>query len=174
MAYYGTLGEANTYFANRLHSTAWTTAAAADKPKALLQACQIIDNLNYRGVKNSLYVIMYDSDGELLDTPTQAAIDAANASQELEFPRGRDTVVPEPIKMAQWDIAYALLDGFDPDAALDAMRVLSQSYSSVRTTYADGDASNEYLLYGIPTGTAWRWLKPYLCDGRIIRLRRAD
>lgn len=174
MAYYGTLSEANAYFANRLHATAWTTALASDKPKALAQACQIIDNLNYRGVKNSLYLIMYDSDGELLDTPAQAAKDAANAAQELEFPRGRDTAVPEPIKYAQWDIAYALLDGFDPDAALEGMRVTAQTYSSVRTTYADGDASNEYLLYGIPTGTAWRWLKPYLCDGRIIRLRRAD
>jgi hypothetical protein len=117
---------------------------------------------------------MYDSDGVLLDEPTVAAKDAANAAQELEFPRGRDTAVPEPIKYAQWDIAYALLDGFDPDAALEGMRVTAQTYSSVRTTYADGDASNEYLLYGIPTGTAWRWLKPYLCDGRIIRLRRAD
>jgi hypothetical protein len=174
MAYYDNLAAANTYFANRLHSTAWTTAVPTDKPKALTQACQIIDNLNYRGVKNSLYLIMYDSDGVLLDTPTQAAIDVANAAQPLEFPRGRDTLVPEPIKMAQWDIAYALLDGFDPDAALDGMRVKSQSYSAVKTTYADGDTSSEYLLYGIPTGTAWRWLKPYLCDGRIIRLRRAD
>jgi hypothetical protein len=175
MAYYGTLQEANTYFNNRLHSYAWDDALAADKPKALLQACRIIDQLKYKGVKATVYDVMYDSDGLLLTTPpTQDEIIAADALQELEFPRGKDTVVPEPIKMAQWEIAFALLDGFDPDAALESLRVLSQTYSAVRTTYADSDQSSEYLMYGIPNGTIWRWLQPYLSDGRIIRLRRAD
>lgn len=175
MAYYGTLSEANAYFASRLHSYAWDDAAGADKPKALLQACRIIDNLKYKGVKHAVYLVMYDSDGVLLDPqPDEADIMVADATQELEFPRGRDTVVPEQIKMAQWELAFALLDGFDPDAALDGLRVTAQTYSAVRTTYADGDQSIEYLMYGIPTGTVWRWLKPYLSDSRIIRLRRAD
>ena len=120
---------------------------------------------------------MYDSDRDLLvypDAPTAAEIDTANVSQPLEFPRGRDTSVPDSIKFAQWEIALALLDGFDPDAALDAMRVTAQSYSSVRTTYSDGDESNEYLMYGIPTGSAWRWLLPYLTDSQLIRFRRVD
>ena len=175
MSYYGTLSEANSYFANRLHSYAWNDAAATDKPKALLQACRIIDTLKYKGVKNPVYLVMYDADGDLLSPqPDEDVILAANATQELEFPRGRDTVVPEAIKMAQWEIAYALLEGFDPDAALEGLRVTAQTYSAVRTTYADSDQSIEYLMYGIPTGTIWRWLKPYLSDSRILRLRRAD
>lgn len=175
MAYYGTLSEANAYFADRLHSQAWDSAMASDKPKALLQAARIIDNLNYKGMKAAVYDVSYDSDGNRLEpAPDEATVLAADATQELEFPRGRDAAVPEQIKWAQWEIAYALLDGFDPDEAMDAMRVKSQTYSAVRTTYADGDQSNEYLLYGIPSGSVWRLLMPYLADARIIRLRRAD
>ena len=49
-SYYGTLNEANEYFAGRLHSTTWEDSVATDKPKALQQAARIIDNLNYKGV----------------------------------------------------------------------------------------------------------------------------
>jgi hypothetical protein len=175
MAYYGTLSEAVAYFASRLHSQAWDNAAATDKPKALTQAARIIDSLNYKGVKAAVYPVVYDDDGlPLSPAPTEDAVLAADATQELEFPRGRDTAVPNQIKWAQWEIAFALLDGFDPDEAMDAMRVKSQTYSAVKTTYADGDQSTEYLLYGIPSGTVWRWLLPYLSDIRIIRLSRAD
>lgn len=175
MAYYGTLNEANTYFASRLHATAWTSATVADRTKALEQAALMIDDLKYKGAKATVYAITYDADGVALETPpTEAALLAADAAQPMEFPRGRDTSVPTAIKRAQWDTAYALLDGFDPDAALDALGIQSQTYSSVRTTYSDGTASNEYLMYGIPSGTIWRLLLPYLCDSRILKLRRAD
>ena len=47
--YYGDLGEAEDYFAGRLHSQAWNDADDADKPKALLAARRLIDNLNFKG-----------------------------------------------------------------------------------------------------------------------------
>ncbi len=175
MAYYGSLAEANTYFSDRLHSTVWDNASASDKPKALLWAARTIDGLNYKGTKAAVYAIMYDDEGDPLSPqPTEDQVLAADATQELEFPRGRDTAVPYDIKRAQWEMAYAMLDGFDPDAAFESMNVKSQSYSAVRTTYADGEQSVEYLMYGIPNATVWRLLKPYLCDGRIIKLSRAD
>jgi len=175
MAYYGTISEANAYFADKLHTQAWDDAAASDKPKALTQAARIIDGLNYKGTKAAVYPLKYDSDGELLSpAPDEAALLAADATQELEFPRGRDTAVPDPIKWAQWEIAFALLDGFDPDEAMDATRVKSQTYAAVRTTYADGVQGTEYLLYGIPSGSVWRLLLPYMSDPRLIRMSRAD
>lgn len=177
MAYYGTLTGANTYFDNRLHSESWSDSSAADRPKALTEATRLIDSLNFKGVKHAVWLIMYDQTSpyakKLTDVPTRDAIIAADATQELEFPRGQDTSVPTEIEWACYETALALLEGFDPEDAIDRLNVLRQSYAAVRTTYAaDGDL--EYLVYGIPTARVWRWLKPYLCDDRLIRLSRAD
>lgn len=172
--YYGLLSEANTYFDERLHSTAWTSADATDLPKALNQARIAIDNLNFKGVKSAVYDIMYDSDGELVNPqPSEVDIIAADATQALEFPRGSDSSVPEQIKQAQWEEAIMLLDGVDPASEYEALRVKSQSYSSVRTTYADDDSSTEHVAYGIVSARAWSLLKPYLlfdCDLRFSRV----
>lgn len=173
--YYGTMNEAVAYFADRLHTDAWDSATTDDRRKALIQAARTIDALNYKGCKSAVYVVKYDDDGVALDPePTEDEVIAADATQELEFPRGRDAAVPSQVKMAQWEIAYALLDGFDPDAAADTARVKSQTYAAVKTTYADGDGSIEYLLYGIPSITIWNWLRPFLNDARIVRIRRVD
>jgi hypothetical protein len=175
MAYYGTLSEANAYFAARLHSDTWEDSTSTDKPKALEQAARTIDNLNYRGVKNPVYLVLFDSDGDkVLPAPTQDAIMVADATQALEFPRGSDTSVPTQIKYAQWEIALALLDGFDPDVELENLRAIKHSYATVRTTYSGEDVSSEYIMYGIPSGVAWRYLKPYLVDTNIIKISRVD
>jgi hypothetical protein len=181
MAYYGTVAEADAYFAARLHSDVWTDAVASDKPKALTEATQLIDALNYRGVKNALWLIMYEWNAQteryekiLVDVPTRDEKNTANATQVLEFPRGQDTTVPEEIEWACYETALALLEGFDPEDAVERTNVIRQGYAAVRTTYAEGSASQEYLVYGIPTARVWRWLKPRLTDGRIIRISRAD
>jgi len=177
MAYYGTLNEANAYFAQRLYADAWDSASGAQRENALIQATRLIDGLNYKGVKSTVYDIMYDSDGTRYistDAPTEDEIIVADRAQELEFPRGKDTEVPDQIEWACYETAYALLEGFDPDTALESLRVIRQSYSAVGTTYANDDLSMEHLLYGIPTGTVWRWLVPYLVDNRSVRLRRVN
>jgi hypothetical protein len=180
MAYYGTLSEANAYFDNRLHSESWSDSAPADRPKALTEATRLIDSLNYKGVKNTVWAIMYEYntvtekyEKKITDAPTRNEIIAADATQALEFPRGQDSSVPTEIEWACYETALALLEGFDPEDAIDRLNVIRQSYAAVGTTYApDGDL--EYLVYGIPTARVWRWLKPYLCDDRLIRLSRAD
>ena len=53
-SYYGDLQEADDYFAGRLHSQPWNDADDADKPKALLAARRLIDNLNFKGHKHSV------------------------------------------------------------------------------------------------------------------------
>ena len=181
-SYYGTLNEANTYFAQRLHSDSWNDSAATDRPKALQEATRLIDNLAYKGVKHTVWSIMYEYNSSTekyhkltgTDAPSRDEIIAADASQTLEFPRGQDTEVPQEIKWATYEIALALIEGFDPEDAADRMNVRSQAYSAVRTTYDNGSDMVEYLVYGIPTARVWQWLLPYLTDSRIIRLRRAD
>jgi hypothetical protein len=172
-SYYGTLADANEYFDNRLHEEAWYDAIASDRPKALIKATQIIDNLNFKGYKASVYDILYDEDGNELDV-TDEEIREAEAEQELEFPRGEDVDVPDPILIACWEIAHALLDGVDPDLDVENLGVVSQGYASVRTTYARSQAQVEHLMHGIPSATAWRYLKPFLRDADEVKLSRVN
>jgi len=182
MSFYGSIAEANTYFDNRLHSEGWSDSAVLDRPKALTEATQLIDSLNFKGVKNAVWLIMYEADTSqsgnytkiLTSPPSRQAIIDADATQELEFPRGQDTDVPTEIEWACYETALALLEGFDPEDAIDRMNVIQQTYSAVKTTYDTSSSTMEYLTYGIPTARVWRWLKPYLTDGRIIKMSRAD
>jgi hypothetical protein len=181
MAYYGTLSGANAYFDQRLHSDSWSNSTASDRPKALTEATRIIDSLNYRGVKHSVWEIMYTYDAvcerytkELVNPPTRNEVIVADQAQALEFPRGQDASVPETIEWACYEIAIALIEGFDPEDAIDRLNVKRQAYSAVRTTYAEDNAAMEYLVYGIPTARVWRWLKPFLILDRTIRTSRAD
>ena len=175
MAYYGTITEADTYFSERLHSESWDDASTIDKTKALKQSTKIIDQLNYKGVKAAVYDVLYDADNELLSpVPTETEILAAAATQELEFPRGADSDVPITIEYAAYEIAFSLLDGIDPELELQSLRVRQQKYAVVQTTYADTADNVEYLLYGVPSSIAWRWLLPYLDNDQSIFLSRVN
>jgi hypothetical protein len=116
---------------------------------------------------------MYDYDGSQL-YPTEEEIREAEEEQELEFPRGEDIDVPDPIKLGCWEIAYALLDGVDPDLDIENLGVSSQGFASVRTTYARSQAQVEHLMHGVPSATAWRYIKPFLRDAEEVKLSRVD
>jgi hypothetical protein len=181
-SYYGTLSGANAYFDNRLHSESWNDSDPADRPKALLEATRVIDSLNYRGLKHSVWLIMYEADPSqtgnytkiLVNPPSRQDIITADATQALEFPRGQDTTVPEEIEWACYELALALIEGFDSEDAMEKANIIRQAYAAVRTTYDAGSAAMEYLVYGIPTARVWRWLKPRLVLDRTIRTSRAD
>ena len=124
-SYYGDLSEADAYFALRLHESAWTDAAEVDRPKALWAATQIIDTLNYKGFKHPVYVLLQGyglqdipSATGSYESPTIEEIMVAEGSQELEFPRGSDTEVPEAIRRACYEIAHTLLDEKTPSWSL--------------------------------------------------------
>jgi hypothetical protein len=167
VAYYGTLAEANEYFANRLHESAWSNADPADRPKALWAATQIIDTLNFKGRKHPVHVLLQQN-----PQVTVAEVQAAEASQVLEFPRGVDTKVPEAISRACYEIAHSLLDGKDPELELEALGISSQGYSSVRTTYSREHVPIEHIVNGIPNAMAWRLIRPFLRDADEIKLSR--
>jgi len=147
--YYGTVDEADTYFANRLHEEAWTLSSASDKPKALIAATRLIDALRFKGCKTV-------------------------TTQALEFPRDTATEVPEPIRVACYEIAHALLDGADPDTELENLGLTSQKYASVSVTYSRDAGVQEHTVNRIPSPQAWAWLRPYLKDEDAIYLNRVS
>ena len=184
--YYGTINEANDYFGSRLHSSAWTNAVQADQPKALLAATRIIDKLNYKGHKATVWAVLktYLADDNFLwgwpfistDSwpyrPSRAELEAAELAQPLQFPRDSDTVVPEAIRQACYEIAYSLLDGRDPELDLEALAINHQAYGNVQTTYSRDQVPLEHILNGIPSIVAWRLVRPFLRPTNELKLSR--
>lgn len=164
---YGTLGEALEYFSYRLHSDAWDDATLSNKQKALIAATRIIDTLNFKGTKATVHTLL---DGN--PDSTEAEIRVAEAEQDHEFPRGADTTVPSAIEQACYEIAFALLDGRDPDMELEALAISSQGIESVRTTYSRNQVPQIHLINGVPSHAAWRLLQPFLRDDDSIKLVR--
>ena len=163
------IAEATRYFAQRLHETAWSAASDADREKSLIAARGIIDTLNYKGVKHSVYTLCGSSDttGVALEN-----IQAAEASQPLEFPRGEDTEVPEAIRIAEYEIAYALLDGKDPELELENLAISAMGYGTVKTTYERAQLPIEHIINLVPSSVAWRLLRPFLRDSDAFHLSR--
>lgn len=180
MAAYLTIQEAQAYFDERLHTMAWNIATSAERPKALLWATRIIDSLAFKGDKNSVYaLIQANTDGTpgaeaCYRADNQVAIRTANDSQENEFPRGADTTVPDEIEWACAEIAYALLDGIDPDLEMENIAANSHGIGSVRTSWSRSQGPPEHLVNGVPSATAWKYLKPFLRDDNHIRLARVS
>jgi len=177
---YGDVATATDYFAHRLHEFAWTRAKPVDRPKSLIFATRIIDTLNFKGNKKSIQDLLTANSCECdiwyaieAGCVTQAQVQAASLTQPLEFPRGTDTVVPDTILCATFEIAHSLLDGKDPEIELENLGVISQGYASVRTTYSRSHVPIEHLVNYVPNALAWRWLKPFLRDEDAIVLRRA-
>jgi len=148
MPSYASQSEADVYFLTRLNSEAWDDATSADKDKALGQATNIIDRLNFLGCKT-------------VDT------------QENQFPRATDTVVPKDVKDASIEIALALLDGVNPELEFENVFMTSQGYGGVRSSF-DRSVKPPHLLAGVPSFTAWTYLKPYLRDPWNVELHRTS
>lgn len=144
---YGSLNEANTYFANMLNTRPWDSASNDDRWKSLRQATQMIDRLNFAG-------------------------EIANEGQVLQFPRAGDTSVPEDIKFATYHIAMMLLDGFDPEIEQEKLMTNMNKYQAVQSYY-DRSFIPDYRVAGIPSAIAWGYLRPYLRDSRELTLVRA-
>lgn len=167
--YYGTLSEANEYFDNRLHESAWYDARVSDRPKALIAATRIINTLNFKGYKSPVFDLL-----EANSDATEAEIREAEASQPNEFPRGSDTEVPEDIRIASYEIAHSLLDGKDPELELENLGISSQGYESVRTTFSRSQVPIEHIINGVPNASAWRLLRPFLRDEDAIKIARVS
>lgn len=167
--FYGTVEEANEYFAMRLHEFAWTAASAADRQKALVAARRLIDQLNFKGHRASVYTLLQSN-----PLASVEEIHVAEASQPNEFPRGADTDVPEDIRRAAYEIAHSLLDNKDVEMELEALSVKTANYSGVRTEYERSQVPIEHIVNMVPSALAFRLLKPYLRDDDAIALSRVS
>lgn len=138
---YGTLVDAETYFINRLHIDAWTSETDDNKTIALSEAQYRIDLLNFTGEEVTAGVVFPRYYGDKSD--------------------GTETI-PENIKIAGYECAFALLDGVDPEFEQENLSVSSEAYSLVRTSYARSQGVLEHFASGIPSTYAWRFLQQYL------------
>ena len=147
---YITIDDADTYFSERLRTSAWdnTSDSGGDKLKALLEATRMIDRLNFAGTKTS-------------------------STQENEFPRNDETTVPIDIQYACAEIAIKLLDGIDPDMEVENLMMSAQGISTLKTTY-NRSSVQENVMAGIPSMRAWMFLKPYLIDPETITISRVS
>lgn len=176
---YVTIQEAEDYFDTRLHEKAWSQASSSDRFPALVAATRIIDSLNFKGFKHTVWQA-FEDDEELFDcfmagdATALQTVREANASQELEFPRGADTETPEKIKWACYEIAHELLDGVDPDLELENMSMNDHGIGSVRASYNRNQEPLEHFMNGVPSATAWKYLRPYLRDHDQLRLYRVS
>lgn len=168
-SFYGTVAEGDTYFANRLtgNRPGWTTRSDTDKTNALRRMTQIIDTLSFKGNKHTVYELL-----EADPTASSEEVRAAEAAQELEFPRGEDTTVPEAIAIATYEGADALLRGVDPELEYENLMTTELRFADVRTKYDRSIAPVEHILAGVPSVIAWRYLRPFLRDGLALRMIR--
>jgi len=145
---YASVVEGDEYFEERLFADVWEDATDADKLKALKMATRSIDRLNFKGAK-------------------------ASSTQSLQFPRGEDTAVPQPIKDACCEEAFALLDGVQPDMEIENLGIVAEGFSSARTTYAK-DVVLPHKVAGIASPISWRLLLPFLRSISTISLDRVS
>ena len=145
---YLTPAEAQEYFDARIGADAWEEASETDQDKALKHASRVIDRLNYIGSK-------------------------AVATQERQFPRGTDTLVPKAIKDATCEVALSLLDGVDPNMEYENISMNSQGYGNVRSNY-DRTHVPPHIVSGIPSFIAWTYLQPYLRDPYSFDIHRTS
>jgi len=177
MAQYITRQGATAYFAQKLFTQMWAATSPPNQDIALTQATGIIDCLKFVGEKNASFLMRVqliggsDPRNVILTNDQELQIVQAGVTQELEFPRGADTVVPVDIQNACCEIAFALLNGVDPDVDMQQSWVKSQGFSVVRTSY-ENTFIPEYIQAGIPSPTAWKYLKKYVYDNYDISLKR--
>lgn len=173
MAQYATLADAEEYFPNRLHSDLWDTIPPSDRDAALKTATRQIDRLNFVGEPHTSWVYRQGLSSHCLSAQDIKNIQQAGMSQELKFPRGSDTEVPNDLKIACMELAYELVDGRDPQKELENLAIVSQGFSAVRNTL-DRSFVHEHLSAGIVSTMAWSYLRPYLRDDQDFKISRVS
>ncbi len=144
---YATTTEADTYIqGNKLDRASWEDFPDAEKSIALIMATNRINNLAFKGEKLLL-------------------------AQENAFPRNDDSTVPEVIKDACIELAFAFSDGIRVAQEFNSERVTANKFGPVSTTY-DSNSVRQNVIAGIPSYEAWVLLLPYMVDQRTSIVKR--
>lgn len=147
--FYGTLAEANNYFAVLLQGKKWKNFTTDDKLLALKSATLLIDNLNFAG-------------------------DKTDEGQTLEFPRNGDTVVPDKIKKACFESAMALLRKIDLERERDNLFTTARGYGQFSKENRHPESVQPWIVAGIPSSYAWDYLLPFLRPRTELTLLRIN
>lgn len=147
MSYYGSLTEARDYFASKLYRDLWHQTDPDNQVRALNDATERIDRLNYAGSRTL-------------------------ATQTLQFPRDGSDEVPLSIRRATYEVAFQLLDGADPEVMYTLLRRAETQVGPNRSRN-DTRLIPEHIANGIPSLLAWSYIKPYLRDRSRIHLQRS-
>lgn len=175
MANYGTVSGGNTFFAERLHAYDWDRSTPEDRQKALSQATELIDQFDYIGQKNTVYVLQSNNpDTDWTTDENRPIIQAAEEAQPLEFPRDADTTVPPEIETATYLIAKALLSGRDPEADLENLSVLQSQYGGVKTTYQREGNNQEHMAHLIPSPQGFNLIRPFFRERDMFDIKRVS
>lgn len=166
---YITADDAQTYFDGKLNTDAWDEATSAKRAKALVEATNRIDRLQFAGVRTADYTtrLAAHNSGSLFDN----RLTPSNSGQPREFPRDGASTVPDEILAACCEIAYALLDGVDPELEMQNLSTVQHGFAALQETY-DPRIVNLAFKHGIPSITAWNYLVPFLQDPFEVQLRR--
>ena len=155
---YVTPAEADDYLAQKLNASSWQAAPPANKQASLIEATKIINRLNFVGHKTVTYHALQQG-------LSKTELRAVDRQQALAFPRNGDTDIPEDIKAACCECAFALINGIQPDQEQWSIATVSESVGplSIRSTY-DRTRVAEWVIAGVPSPTAWALLKPFMRD----------
>lgn len=177
-ASYLTVDQAEFYFAARVETSAWANSTLQQKNAALIDATRRIDRLNFTGLRtfdyNRRFAEIDPNEGGVYGTNIIRPSDAPPPhGQLLEFPRNGSIYIPEDILRACAEVAYATLDGIDPEMEMQNLNRTSQRFGAVSESYSL-QYINQAFLNGIPSITAWNMLLPYLQDPREITVARVS
>lgn len=164
---YVTPAEADNYLSQKMQASTWLAAPPADKLASIVEATRIINRLNFVGHKTVAYHALQ------LNDLAKSELRAIEAQQALAFPRDDDTDIPEDIKAACCECAFALINGIQPEQELWSLATVSESVGplAIRSTY-DRTRVSEWIIAGVPSPTAWHLLRPYLRDPMSCSLSR--
>jgi hypothetical protein len=167
---YGSVAEGDIFFASRLHRWDWENSSPSDKAAALTQAAELIDQFDYLGQKYTVQVLC-DSypEGE---NPTLDEIQAANAAQPHEFPRGTTNTVPVEIEKAAYLISQALLSGRDPEMDLENRTMKSSRLGQLATQFDTEGNTQEHIAHLIPSPQAFNLIRPFFRERNRFTLNR--
>jgi hypothetical protein len=134
---YVTISDASAYInATHLNRDIWNDADANDQQISITMATRAIDRLAYKGEKVSF-------------------------SQENEFPRGEQTTVPYDISSACCELAFAFIDGKEPEFEFDNLVVSSKHFDNASVNFLP-NADKRHIAAGIYSLEAWKLIKPYM------------
>jgi hypothetical protein len=140
--YYGSVAGGNDYF--KLTGEVWHNSNDTIRLHSLIEATRLIDRLAFKGCKGST---------------------------NLHFPLEDETVVPEDIIAATYELALKLIDCADSDLEADGLRATEDRFVSVLTK-RDTSWVPAHINAGIVSIRAWHRLVPYLANSQKLKLKR--